>query len=402
MGRFTKWLRGENPRTGRLITERGTFVNQADSIERLEAGKDPFGNTWTAEYTPIIERKPLPAFSDLRDKLEGAGTADVVAGEIRVDATAGLTSLYTRDYGRYVPGTYAIAGMGVRFGTPGVGTYEYGLGNGEGNRVGMEVIDGEFYTFAEAGGDRYYRNPRSQWLDPLDGTGPSGLTLNESQHVLRVKMGWYGYLALAFYIAVIDRVEGERLILIDRSSDRDGVNLTQPDLPIFIEATGGEIYVGGRQFGVMGRYLPSYRNTSANGIATVGTEFTPLCSLRIKDTVAWRGVPVQLSGASILNSANVEFALIVGGTLTGSTFGSVPGIDDGETALEYDDAATAITGGYRAYMADSAGGRGNDVNGTAADIPNLQVPRDQVVTLAARTFSGTTDTQGILRLREEW
>lgn len=365
--------------------------------------RDPFDQLITAEYTPLIERKPLPGLSLLRDRVEPAGGNVTVAnGELVINGTAAKTALYTRGRGRYLPGLYGIAGMGVRADWD-VGSYEYGYGDDDGNRVGMEWSAGVPYTFVASFGTRYYRKPRSEWLDPLDGTGPSKLTADLSQHVFRMKIGWYGYLRVEFYIGTGDRENGDQVVLVDRAELPVGVSLEQPDLPIFAETDGGTLHVGGRQYGVYGRYRPEYRITTAFGAQeSIGTTFEPLVSMRLKNTTQWQGVPVLLASISALSSADAEIGIIINGTLTDGTWGSVPGIDDTETALQANSTATAITGGYLAYGDNVPGGQGKSFGATSADMPDLDIPRDQTVTIAVRALSTTTDANVSMHLREEW
>lgn len=405
MGVWADFLKTLNPITGKRITDRGTSVNIADIAERFDGSLDVFGQLASVEYTPILERKPLPGVSFIRDRVMGDGVVDTINGETRIDATLGPTALYTRDFGRYLPGIIGLAGIGVRIPDFSTGHYEYGYGNGAGNRMGLEWDNGEPFTFIESGGNRYYRKPRSEWIDPLDGTGPSGIDAGLTTHVLRMPFGWYGYLSVVWVIAINDPGTGkDRLVTIDISGQKtDGVNIEQPDLPIFAEADGGIMYVGGRQYGVYGRYNPKFRTTSSPSTRkTVSNTLEPIVTLRIKDETRFRGVPAMMSGASILSSENVEWAIIIGAELTGASFGDIPLIDPEETALEMDTSATAFTGGYRAYTNNSTGGQGNRLAAEDSDLPDISMPRDLSVTLCARRIGdGSAVIDAVLRAREE-
>lgn len=402
---FRGILRSSGVTTRRLISDTGDIVNIADVARQLSAAVDPFSQIQVAEYTPIVERKPLPGASTLRDKVLGAGTVTTEGGETVVNGSAGLTSIYTRDYGRYLPGLIGLPGIGVRIPDPDTGHYEYGYGNNDGNRFGLEWDDGEAFTFIESGGDRYYRKPRSEWIDPLDGTGPSGIALElRKGHILRMPFGWYGYLSVVWTIAVPGE-GGDRLVVVDISGGReDAVNIEQPDLPIFAEADGGILAVGGRQYGVYGRYAPKERVTSSRNVnKSVGSTFEPVVTYRVKDDTRWRGVPVLVSGVSMLSTENTEWALIVGATLTGASFGSFDGIPPDETALEIDTAATAYSGGVRIYSNNIPSGQGNRPAADADAIPEINLPRELPVTLVARRIgTGSTTVNAILRAKEEW
>lgn len=391
-------------RTGQVFDSTGRITNQGDLIRRQLSGLDIFNHTLSAEYTPLVERKPLPGISELRDRIVGPGAVDVVAGEIEIDATAGKTALYTRDYGRYLPGTVGLAGIGVRIPDTATGSYEYGYGNGAGNRIGIEWDDGEPYTFIESDGDRWYRNPRSNWLDPLDGTGPSGVHFDLSEgHILRIPFGWYGYLSVQFTIAIPGESE-DQVIVVDRARGRpNAISIEQPDLPVFAEADGGTMYVGGRQFGVYGRYIPKERITgTCNVTKVVGESYVPIVTYQTKDETRWRGVAVQLSGVSLLSTENCEWALIINASLTGADFGPIALVPADETAIEADTSATAFTGGIKSYCDNTPGGAGNRSGADDTQLPDLNLPRELPVTLVARAITGTSTINAILRVREEW
>lgn len=407
MGRFADLLSRLNPINGYIINSRGYEVNRADIMERQNAALDPFNQLQTAEYSPIIERSPRPGFSVLRDRVIPEGAAvNLVNGELELDGTLAKRSIYTRRRGRYLPGLVGLPGLRVRIANPSAGRYEYGYGDEFGNRFGLEWVDGDVFTFVESAGDRYYRKPRSEWLDPLDGTGPSGVDADLNGLTLRLPFGWYGGLSIRFDVAVPDRVNGDRLVTIDRSNAGnigEGVTIQEPNLPIFAEADGGIAYIGGRQYGVYGRYRPEFRTTATRNVnrADVGTEFEPIVTLKVKDEVRFRGVPVILGGAGVLSTENAEWAIFVDAELTGASFGDISNVPPSETALEVDSSATALSGGYRVYSDNIGGGQGNLSGEDDENLPDFNIPSDGTVTLAVRALSGTTTVNGVLRVLEE-
>lgn len=401
MNRFAKYLRQKLPGSGRIIREDGSAVNVAGVV-------DPFMHVQTAEYTPIVERKPLPGITPLRDRLVPEATADidVVNGLIEIDATAGLRAIYTKNYGRYLPGVIGLVGVGYLVDDPSTGHYEFGYGNDVGDRLGIELDNGEWYTFIESAGVRYWRNPRSNWIDPLDGTGPSGYTADLSRGVFRAPFGWYGFLSVGFVFVVPDRLRGDRMVLVDRNDQPEsGPNIEQPDLPVFAEADGGVLRIGGRQYGVYGRYNPQFRATGTPIVTkTVGDAWEPIASLRVKMNSRWRGVPVSLMGVGMTSTENADWGIAYGGDLTGASWSTPPDVPSEETALEADTSATAVTLNYLAFSDVVVGGSGNRSGANNIDLPDISVPREEVVTLVARAAlaGGTTEIRGVLRLLEEF
>lgn len=405
MGRFADLLSTMRPSSGKKITNRGTLVNVADVAERLDSAIDIFGQIQIAEYTPIISQKPLPGLSFLRDlQVPDDGGITVTGGEIRIDGGTALHSLYTKDYGLYTPGLLGLAGIRSRIPTPTSGTYRFGYGNDAGNRVGMENVNGAWKTFVESGGVRWYEQSRSNWLDPLDGTGASGATLDEESITLRIVLGWYGGLSILFTAVIADRTGGDKLVVFDSSGPRaDGVTLEQPDLPIFAEANGGVMFVGGRQYGIFGRFNPQYRVSSNRAVTkTISSTIIPIVSMRIKSDTKFKSVPVTLDGETVRSAVDAEYIFVIGGTLTGATFGAFDGIDATETALEMDTAATAISGGYRAPGGIVTSASGNRSGNPASNLPDITIPVGTIVTLAAKSLSADGNFTGIMRMRELW
>ena len=396
-----------NPKTGARFTQDGRVVNIADIAERFNGTIDTFDQVQTVEYTPIIERSPRPGFSVSRDRTVPAGeTINLVNGELEVDGTLGKVGLYTRKRGRYLSGLIGVPGIRFRIADPSTGNYEYGYGDEFGNRMGIEWNNGDVFTFVESNGNRYYRQPRENWLDPLDGTGPSGINVDINGLTLRMPYGWYGGLLTRFDFAIPNRLTGDEIVTVDRSSTEElaaGVTIEEPNLPIFAEADGGIGYVGGRQYGVYGRYVPEFRTTATSNVnkTDVGTDYEPIVTLKVKDEVAFRGVPVILGGAGVLSTEEAEWAIFVDAELTGASFGPISGVPAAETALEVDTSATAMTGGYRVYSDNIFGGQGNQSGVDDADLPDFNIPSDGSITLAARSLSGTTTINGVLRVKEE-
>lgn len=393
------------------------LTSEKEGVRRIKADINPeiidiFNQVKTVEYTPIIENKPGTGYSFLRDKISDPTKLNLVEGELELDGTDQLRACYTRKYGRYLPGLVAQAGIRARMLNPNVGTYRFGYGNGLGNRVGMEVIDGQYRTYVESGGVRWYSANRSQWLDRLDGEGPSGLNVPDlNGTTLRMKFGHYGGLSILFYLAIGRRIGGDIEVLIDSSGPKaNGITLEQPDLPIFAE-TNSKLYIGGRQFGIFGRYRPQFRVTSSGRVTknNVGTTFVPVVSFRIKADPRWQSVAAELVAARATSTANGQYRVIIDGTLTAGgsplvsgDWGNVPGVDPNETAVEMNTTATTISGGYKIEDGLVTGGVGNQQGTPGSDLADINLPRNTVVTLAVAADSGTTSTfRTILKVKEE-
>ena len=136
--------------------------------------------------------------------------------------------------------------------------------------------------------------------------------------------------------------------------------------------------------------------TTPKDLPTAGT-FTPIISLRLrdsfKDAVA---VLKDVEFFGVTNNTSYRYKIIIGGTLTGASFANTAN----DSCIEYDTAATAITGGRDAqvgYVNVSAGAGGAAVNLSRADLFAYQFQRDP---FAANnngiiiTLAGTGATSG--------
>lgn len=397
-----------------LDASMGADANDAELSRKIASTVDILGQMNTAEYTPIVAQKPLPGLSFLRDKKVGGDSQfSVVGGEIKIDGGLGLRSLYTKDYGLYLPGLLGVGGLRVRSATPTTGTFRQGYGSDQGDRVGLESVNGAWTTFVESEGTRWYAKPRAEWMDKLDGTGPSGVNADLNGCTFRVILGWYGGISILFSVIVADREKGDRLVVFDASGPRpNGVTLSQPDLPIFAEADGCVIYVGGRQYGVFGRYRPQERITSNRKvIKAVSETLAPLASMRHKDALRWLAVPISFSGETVTCNRDAEYVIVIGGTLTVAG-GAVPevdwvapdGIDSEETALEQNTTADSITGGYRAPGDSIVAAAGRSSGRSMSDAIGINIPAGEVVTVALATDpgAGAGTASVIMRMRENW
>ena len=169
-----------------------------------------FNELMASRRTPVIELTSVYGLSDLRDLVEttGAGTVTNTTVEYQVTTTTGATDSATLDSverGRYMPGYAGQAGIGVRIPLAPTNdqVFRWGMVDDEnGAFFGQSVADGIFVAIRRAGVDTII--PQASWnVDPLDGTGPSGLTLNLALgNIFQITFTWYGYGVIEFNVVV--------------------------------------------------------------------------------------------------------------------------------------------------------------------------------------------------------
>lgn len=240
--------------------------------------------------------------------------------------------------------------------------------------------------------------------DKLDGTGPSGITLDASKaQILYMDFEWLGVGSVRCGFVI----NGQLIVChtFHNANDQSKVYMTTAILPMRyeIENTGATasssklkqicctvISEGGYQ---SKSNLLWARMTSATSVSTA---FEPLVSIRIKSTNLGSVILPSVYHALPIGSVlDYEVALIKNATLTAASWSS------NSQNVEYDISATALSGGTivdLAYTSGSNQGSGivtgdTDYNFALQLGVSLSGTSD-IYTLAARTISGTDDIIG--------
>jgi len=252
---------------------------------------------------------------------------------------------------------------------------------------------------------------QSSWnTDKLDGTGPSGYTLDvtttPSAQILFMDFEWLGVGTVRCGFVI----DGQFIVChkFHNANTLDKVYMKTAILPLRYEitATGtlsssanmkqicsSVISEGGYQ---QVKALSWARMTAAT---TVTTSFEPLVSIRLNsgslDAVV---LPAYYTVFPIPNNVDYEIVLIKNATLTGASYNTAT-FDN----VDFDVSATALTGGtivLQNYTKGTNQSSGDAIVPTGYNF-DLQLGRtiagtSDVYTLAARTISGTDDIIGCL------
>jgi hypothetical protein len=251
---------------------------------------------------------------------------------------------------------------------------------------------------------------QSSWNgDKLDGTGPSGLTLDTTKaQILFMDFEWLGVgnVRCGFII------NGQFIIChtFQNANSISSVYMTTAILPLRyeIENTGATasssslkqicstVIVDGGYQSVSAQQVIR-RTTILNNIDTT---FLPLCSMRLKSTRLGAVVLPEVFQFLPTTNQNYEVVLTKNATLTGASWVTT----DFEN-VEYDVTATAITGGtivQDQYVTSTAQGRNTLVAPTGYNY-NLQLGAtiagvSDIYTVAVRIVSGATKGDGFAHL----
>lgn len=386
-----------------------------------------FNELRVARKFPIVELTSVYGVSALRDIVTttGGGTVTNDATEYNVSTTAsGIDSaiLESALRGRYEPGFAGEAGIGVRIPTAPTGTQiaRWGMFDTENGAFFGSTSTNIFVAIRRGGFDTVIN--QSAWnVDPLDGTGPSGATLSLAKgNIYQVVFTWYGYGVVEFRVVLPDPTTlAQEVITVHRFSPTAQTSIIDPNQPLRAEvdnsgtATIFNLFVGGRQYNIIGKYEPTFRVTSERRtITNVTTTLTPVISFTRKavfptGSARANSVEVNLEEINIIGSADLAYQVLLGGTLDGA-FVNYPTattiIPDSETALLVNTTSTTISGGEVVFQGVTSGGMSGTRVLATSELLDFTLPIDEVVTLAVVRIAGsaTNTVNASFSVTESW
>jgi len=376
-----------------------------------------FNELRVARKTLIIELTSVYGISVLRDVVitAGAGTVTNTSTEYSVNTTAsGADSaiLESAMRGRYEPGYAGEAGIGVRIPILPADNQvaRFGLFDAQNGAFFGVTSTNTFVTVRRGGVDTVIN--QSAWnVDKLDGTGPSGATLTLSKgNIFQIVFTWYGYGVIEFRVVIPDPITlAQEVITVNRFPPTGQTSFVDPNQPLRAEidnagtATSFNLFVGGRQYSIIGKYDPTFRVTSERRtISNVITTLTPVISFARKavfptGSARTNSVEVDLEEINLISTDDLAYQVLLGGTING-TFVNYPTattiIPDSETALLVNTTSTTITGGEVIFQGVTSGGTGGEGGGLSkvlatAELLSFTLPDNAIVTLAVVRISGS-------------
>jgi hypothetical protein len=259
---------------------------------------------------------------------------------------------------------------------------------------------------------------QASWsIDPMDGTGPSGITLDFTKaQFMFVDFEWQGVgrARCGFFVGGTPYLAHE----FNSQNMLETVYMTTPHLPLRYEIRNTGTASGAttmRQFcqsvssegGVAQE--PGIPFSASNGITTIAvTTRRPVLSLRLASTlngIAYRGhiEPLLVELSTSTNDAYWE--LVYNGSLTGAAFAAVNSTHSG---AEFDVAATAITGGVRLAAGFVTAGFGIARGSTAEELTQkLTLAKtyagvSDIISVVCTSFTGTSNISSAITWREQY
>lgn len=244
-------------------------------------------------------------------------------------------------------------------------------------------------------------------VDPLDGTGSSGMTIDPTK--LNVYQIQYQYLGAGDIEFFIENPETGKLTLFHRfqyANANTTPHLANPTMFFRLEAYNGtgtddvtckSASFGGFHQGAENQLGPRYGADFTK--ATIGTTFVPILSLKGSALFGSRASlaesHIERLGFSCDGTKGAVVAIIRDGTLDNAANFSLM---DASSATMVDTDATTITGGHDMMELGVATG----TNLTIGDLDQtLTFDRDEIITIAAKSTSSTTDVTATVVVHEE-
>ena len=386
-----------------------------------------FNELSVARKFPIVELTSVYGLSVLRDVITTtvSGSVTNTATEYNLNTTAvgaDSASLESVLRGRYEPGYAGEAGIGVRIPVSPTGNQvaRWGLFDSQNGAFFGATSTNNFVAIRRGGVDTVIN--QSSWnVDKLDGTGPSGVTLTLSKgNIFQIVFTWYGYGVIEFRVVVPDPTTlAQEVITVNRFSPTGQTSFIDPNQPLRAEISNGgtansfNLFVGGRQYSIIGKYDPTFRVTSERRtITNITTFLRPVISFTRKAvfpaaSARANSVEVDLDEINIISTVDLVYQVLVGGTIDG-TFVNFPTattiIPDSETALLVNATSTIIVGGEVVFQGLASGSGGLSRALATAQLLNFTLPDNAIVTLAVARISGAggNTVNATFRVTESW
>lgn len=353
------------------------------------------------------------------NSVTGSGTAayNSATSSLRLSTTTSSSDtviVQTKRYFRYNPGRSYIVTFSGNIGAPKANVTQ---------RAGyFDVNNGLFFQQTSAGLSIVVRTnasgspvdtvtAQSSWnLDKLDGTGPSGITLNPALHNLYViDFLWHGAGRIRFGV-----ISNGRIVYchqVNGANSSASPYMRTPSLPLRVElnntgAVGSSTTLDLVCFAfqkessdtLSAPYL--FTASTKNTLTSLGNTIIPLLSIRPKLLFNSLTNRIPIIPSSFLVATTQQLAYIqvlLNPTLTAASFASV----DTNSAVEFDTAATAVSGGTlvkELYVPASSSLTASAAASIIAQLEllslalNIAGNTQDVLTIAGRSTAGGTNT----------
>lgn len=382
------------PAMSPIATTRATPVAFADGVNL-----DAFGRLRVSQPANLFDSKLTYNLAPLSWQTITTGSGAVAhlpaeaAARMRVTGNGDSVIRQTFGYFPYRPGKSQLILL----------TGVMGIATGVTNRVGsFDAGNGLFFQTVGTALSVVRRTntsgspvdevvPQANWnIDPLDGTGPSGITIDPSKaQIWAIDYEWLGVGRVRMAVVVAGQVVPVHQFL--HSNVITSVYMRDATLPLRYEisASGTTGTVDAKQICASvtsegGEPTTSGQVHSASNGTTLVSASTRRAILSIRPAATFNSIVnrhwIVPAAAEVYCDGTVDALIEVvrGGALGGSpSWGAV----SANSAVEVDTAGTTVTGGETIYRGYAVGGGNNIASGKALDFRSLGIT-DQTLILA--------------------
>ena len=324
----------------------------------------------------------------------------------------------TTQRGRYQVGQEMFTSLGYRApaANPDTGQREewgYFADDRDAGFIFRRDEDGFHLVIRRDGADQLVVDQADFNNDKLDGTGPSGATIDFSEgNIFGIETNLYGYPKSVSFMVNARWADGEERPTIMHRADNPVSKAIIPDfnLPVRAEVdnngstTSRTIQCTSFNYAVIGKRRPTIRVNSGFGEATLSTaDFVDVVSFRHKTGRA--NVDIVAAGVSVATEQTSLIRLKIGTSLQGANFVTPDGFSDAnESAGEIDTSATASSGGNKIWEGlQKASGTGSARSGSGSvEFPRFDIAAGDIATLQIKSLGGSGTAKAIIRWTEEW
>lgn len=387
-------------------------------IPEVRTGRGPGGELIVGEKTLQFYASPSfgpSGISIYRDTLtENGGATVTVDNESEYDLTTGATgtddcALDSAIPMRFYPGQGCEIGFSIRIPAALTGFAEWGMDDGE-TGVGFGRNPTGYFVYVRRNSVQTKVQSSSWNVDPLNGLGPSGLTLDATTATRFTVEFSSTFLGLIEFNVYVWNTSKELVkVTVHRWSPLSGAVDGPPCAPLRVlldnnsVATAQSIFCQERWFATVGalrepiiREVFQFRLNQAPGTTPI-----PVITFRRKSGAGNQRPVIYITGFDlIISGADLIVKIGVDPVLTGDSFGTGQ-TDASETSTEVDISATTLGSVSNQFQGLFAAGS-HSFN--FAGVDKIQIPLGtREVGMNIRTTTGTASrVDTVIRLAEEW
>lgn len=379
-----------------------------------------FGDQYVAQRSSYMEVMfPYGILTDIVTTSASGSGAQVTAASSSAKLEAGTTEtgtakIETKRNLRYIPGHESYAYFTVAFtgGTASNSTQWIGLFDDEdGFAIGYENTSFSILYRSNITGSVVNTTVASTAfnIDKLDGTGPSGITIDPTKiNIFKISYGWLGVAPAIFSIMKNDGT-WYPFHKIKLPNSLATPSLSTPVVPMRAEitktagsgATNLAILTSSWAAGQIGEPAPVNKRTfgtSVTGVSVSNSTEGPLISLESQSTFKTKTnkTTAELAYISISSDKQTTFKIYKNpSSLTGASFGQV----DSNSSIYVDTSATAFSGGTTILGINVAANNSSTFNTTPGSFV-IELLKDDQITITGLAQGGAA-TADIFIVYEE-